>query len=557
MRSTLSLLGLLLLALAPAFLVTSPAAAQQVRDGIETRRIKPFILSRVDIVRQDVFDSTTGIPLITPLLDYIHILTKERVIRDEVFVDPGDTVTQHTIDEIERNLHALTIFSMIDFAVIPDSSEADEDVPHAVLKITTRDSWSTRVGGSYSKDNNQVSYGANVKEVNLFGYGHQLNIGADYTSLYDRGWRLTGSYTDPNIARTHLHFTGAAAFSKYEQSTAIGLGRAFYSDRVPVAYNAAISHFDGDDFFFLHSRPAGSPLTIHARRTDVFAWGAQSRGWPDLFRTSLAITFNKTERDSFPLLRYAFENSVGVFAGISSLGRTYARIWNADFHGRSEVPIGGMGSVTIGKISPINGGLDNVAYIGAEARKAIATDNLYAFAGVQAGTGVAKKEAAYTLERTFASGALGIDPGWLVARLEQTTVWRWPRYLFQPLDNGTGLRGYTRNALFGDNKFVGNLEYRLMPIFDLLMFQFGAAAFYDIGSVWDQGEQLGDLRFHSSAGFGIRVANRRGTIDKGLLRVDVAYNFDERRFAQIIISSSEAFDVFGTLDYRPPAPYVP
>jgi hypothetical protein len=535
------------------------ASAQDGPPGIETRRIEPFILDSVEIVRHDVFDSVATIPIITPILDYIHILTKESVVRNEIFVEQGDTVTQQTLDEIERNMRALSIFSVIDFQVIPDSSDEDDgEYRHASLRVITRDSWSTRLSATFEHDDDHNAYGVSVRETNLFGYAQQVGVGVDYTSINDRGWRYTGSYVDPNIAGSHLRLSSAVGVSDAEHSVAASLGLPYYTDRLPSAFNAMVGYFDGTDFFHFHTLPTDDPLAIHAIKTDLAGWYSISKISRDVFRTSFNVTFNRTQRDDPTSPRMAFENSVGAFFGISSLGRTFTRVRDADFHGESEVPVGGMGSVTLGKISPIYGGLDNAVYVGGEARKAMISDgDLYGFAMVQAGTAVAGRSAQFTLEHATLSGAYDIDPGWIVARLDQVNVWNWQRYLFQPLDNGNGLRGYPRNLLYGDNRMVLNAEYRLNPVMKILMFQIGAAAFYDVGSVWNQGEHLGDLKFHSSAGIGIRIANRRGEFDKGLLRVDLAYNFDTRRIAQVIISSQEAFDIFGTLDYRPPAPYVP
>jgi hemolysin activation/secretion protein len=102
-----------------------------------------------------------------------------------------------------------------------------------------------------------------------------------------------------------------------------------------------------------------------------------------------------------------------------------------------------------------------------------------------------------------------------------------------------------------------NAEYRLLPGFNILNFNFGAVAFYDIGAVWNQSQKLPQTRFHSSAGIGLRVSGGAGKIDQGLFRIDLAYNFDQRKLAQIIFSTQEAFDVFGSLDYQPPGPFVP
>jgi|GEM_PF-2529366 len=520
--------------------------------------VPAFILDSVQIITVDVFDSTNRIPLVGGLVEQFHARTRERVIRGELFFADGDTLSQIDLDELELNLRRLTIFSDIRFEVIPWKGEEEEEIPYSMLVIRTRDAWSLRFGVGYTKTEDVFSGYLSMREVNLFGLAKQVGVSASYSDFNDRGWLLGASYYNPNIFGTHVYLGGDGGFAGNQRFGSFYVGRPFFSDRTPYAFNSMASYYAGQEVFdFRYPDAEVASLADDARRTNLGGWYSIAGGRiGDVFRASLSVAYNRTIRHDLVDVHRAFENSVSIFGGISSHRRRYTRFVNADFDGERQVAIGAAGSISIGKIAPHSGGLDNIVYVGGDARQAWRSGNFYGFVAVEAGTGLAGKDARFTTERSEASSALLFDHGTLAARFEQSTVWNWPRYLYVPVDNANGLRGYPRLQHFGDNRLLFNFEYRAAPVFTIMMFDFGAVAFYDIGSAWKQSEQLTDVRFHSSAGLGLRISNAKGQIDKGLLRIDLAFNFEDRKIARLIISSEEAFDVFGTLDYRPPAPYV-
>ena len=88
------------------------------------------------------------------------------------------------------------------------------------------------------------------------------------------------------------------------------------------------------------------------------------------------------------------------------------------------------------------------------------------------------------------------------------------------------------------------------------MWEGGVTLFHDIAGYWNQGVPFSSVRFHNAAGLGLRIGNSEN-IDAGFLRVDFAWNFDRNEFGGISFDFTEAFDLFGTLDYRSPGPIRP
>lgn len=521
--------------------------------------LRPFILRQLVLDRHNVFDTNgRDLPLVAGLLNSLHVVTKEQVILHEVYLKVGDTVTQKKMDEIERNLRAIGIFQNVTLqAILTDTATSSKTLPRGDLSITTRDGWSTQLGFSINTGGNAQQYSLSLREVNLFGLSYQASVGGDYSSVNDRGWGINGTVGDPNIFGSHIQANGIFSLSKLDKLGTLSVGRPYFSDYSPWGFGTTLSYLDGIDYLYTHTQPVRA-IGIPLRTIDAGGWYGGSRGGDrDLFRWAVSLAYDRTTRDSLQGVRPAFENSVRAFAGIASLRRQFVRMQDVQYHGEVLAPVGAMGGAYIGKISPHNGGLDNVLYVGGEVRQAGGNQHLYGFAALQAGTGFVQKETQFTLLRVMANSVWRIGPGAFTGRFEQSTVWRWPRYIENTLDNLSGLRGYQVYGLVGDNRLLFNLEYSALPHWQLLFFKFGAAVFFDIGGIWDQSEKLSDTRFHSSAGLGLRITNLRVALGRGVIRIDFPYNFDQKQFTQVVFSTETPFDAFGVLDTPAPGAFLP
>ncbi len=559
----------------PAILALMPltARAQAVLEPAQRDTIRPFILDSIEISTGEVFDFHHGIlRTVGDVLNALHVVTHESVIRDEVFFEIGDTVDSHELTELERNLENSELYSEVDLQVIAYEGEEKYRYPYAILRITTRDAWSLRGTIGFDQYHDQPVYRVSGAEVNTFGTGDRVGLGVESSpGASERPWRISGSVFDPNIAGTFVRTGIGGAYSRLEQTGRIVVDRPYYADRAPFAFSTTAGYFTGDDPFYFDQGATTAEVLVPTSRFDAAGWySVRAGGNGDVFRTTAQVRVNSVTHpydSATPVgLTRAFDNTVGIYAGISSVRRRFVVFRDADFNGDQLVPIGGAGSVTLGGTFAFGQGTDNLFYIGAEASNAaLVYHRLYLYGHVAAGTGVepSTKRTRYTLETAQGGGLLLIRPGVLAARLSQTTVWNWPRYLFNPLDETDGLRGYAQLSHIGDNRIVGNLEYRLVPVVTLPLIEVGVTGFYDIGAVWNQGEHLSNAQFHSSIGPGIRIASSTSRFASGLFRLDIPFRLDGGRptfdgvVASISYSTSEFFTPFGDLEHRPPQPYRP
>lgn len=514
-----------------------------------------FVVDSVSTKALDLFEGETPWPIVGPVMDFFHARTRGGILQEEIWIRPGDTITPHDINEIQNRLRGLGAFAEIRTS-FDTTSQVHEDLPEGTLLVRTRDTWSILLYATYARSQDETTYALSLTDYNLLGTVNRLGIGTDYSSLGTRGHRYYGTYRNGNLFGTFHSLDASAVVGDHETSFFGQIALPVFTDRFRNAYAIAASSFDGARVAFPHGFRGTRSIDVPVTTTDGSAWFSRTNGARgDVFRWSLSTQFDRTRRDTLPEFARAFENTVGLFAGIASHRRRYVYVRDADFNGERQIPIGAYGSVSVGKISPHNNGKENLIYIGFDAGKSIISRDIYANADVAAGTGFRDRSTAFTTLRWALSGAWMTHPGALAVRVDQSTVWNWPRYL-AAFESGGLLRGYDRENISSDNKLVTALEYRLNPILRILAFDLGAVAFAETGGYWSQGERFGATRFHSAAGIGLRVGYAGSDFGKGLLRVDLAWNFDEQRWSKILIGTEEAFDVFGTLAFRPPGPYT-
>lgn len=526
----------------------------------------PFFLDSIRYHRIHIADTTSPYDLFARLTNAPHVLTKESVLRKgtQVTLELRDTLDAYALNEYEVYLRDLGVFGRIDFDVFQTSINRTQPnaVPKANVNVTTEDGWSLYAEPYYDPEDDRTAW--YLLEGNFLGYAKRVGIGGDLEGVGDSLWRGIFSYRDPALFGTAFRLDGNLLYSQPVSEVNLALERPFYSDRTPRAYGGSLHWADGDDrFFFRNPLPhdADDPFylsdTNRSARYGFDAWVGFSNRQQDVFRSSLAVAYNQLDLQSGTPYPQAFDNSASFFAGISSLRRKYVRLKDYEFTGTKLVPIGAQGRISIGKISPVNSGLDNVIYVGADVRQSVLWGDFYGFIAGGGGTGIQKRESQYIMQFLTASGATPLGPGVLASRISQSTVWRWPRYVLLSIaEVEGGVRGYDYLDAFGDNRILANVEYRLFPLLGLGLWDLGVAGFYDIGGVWDQGQSFSKAQFHSGAGLGLRLG-KSGGIDAGFVRVDFAWNFDEQKFGGISFGIEESFNVFGKLEYTPPGPYIP
>lgn len=170
--------------LAEEHLVVDPAP-----DG---KRIRKIIIVRRDVLAEDE-------PFPT-FLNAFHWLTHESTVARELLFHAGEPWDQSRVDESERNLRALVIFSIARVVPVQTGEEGAVDA-----LVFTRDLWSLRLETSFQVTDGLVNrLFAQVIERNFMGANTQVALRFE---LLPKTWTLGEVFSAPRIAGGDLSFS--------------------------------------------------------------------------------------------------------------------------------------------------------------------------------------------------------------------------------------------------------------------------------------------------------------------------------------------------------------
>ena len=513
-------------------------------------------INNIFIEKKEVFDSTQSDWFFAAnLANSLHYTTRDYIIEDELLFFEDDTLDKEKIYETVRNLRGMGIFT--DVAARVDSiDERNYDVI-----ITTQDRWSTLPVFIFGTGGNTTNIGGGIEELNLLGTGTHVRFEAYNRSENNIGLQGGFFLNQYRLIRTEYYFDFGIIANKYRTDEALVFGLPFRNLESPWSYGLSAINSYGRDFLYKPLNGTEPDLNeknyelmpFHTR--DVYLW--LSRSWlkNDRVFASVLVQANDVNRGR-PEFERAFDNSGKFLVSFSSVAEDYFQTSMLNTYQKEDVPIGGWGAATLGKIFPIGSKGESYYYIAGQGEKSYMLGNLYLFGQVTGSSAFSMGSGYYTYQEFLGKTFYRFNKNLLIAtRMRQQTVWNWSKLRQLILDNDGGLRGYEANKLAGDNRFVVNTEFRIFPDWQVWIFKLSGALFWDIGTVWEQDIKLYNTKWHNSAGVGIRFFNTKATGDDSIFRLDFAFNFDERRFGAIIFTTDQLFSVFERHRYKLPQVY--
>ena len=516
--------------------------------------ICPALSQEVDstsIEVRSLLESSTHSSSLTSLVNSLHVNTNPAVIQRIIARTAlqGDTLHARFPEELERNLREL----------VPFRSYVQEIRGDSVITVSVAESWSLLPELLHQRGNPLELL--ILKEHNLIGTAKSISLGSDIDPVSSGSRRYLAGFSDPELFNTPLRLSTTVVGSQDQLSIRLSLQRPFHSDFVPIVYGLNGMVRDGDGVYYSGDpgRRTGefTADTLQESQLDVVGWIGTGSTTDDLFVGGGAVHINQHSSNSRSPRERAFANTIGLFAGIQSLRREYDLFEDFDGRGDRFEPSGGMGRVSIGKFISAGGGNDDLLYLGAGAAQSIGGARSFVHFRIDAGTALRDKETELTLLRGGSSGGFRLGPGLLAYSAEVEVVWRWQRYLFSPAaDSDIPFRGYSDLDVFGDNHLAASFEYRILPGFELGPWEVSGTLFHDVAGYWNLGNDFSKTVFHHALGAGIRLGHADGPA-RPLFRIDFPYNVDQGRFTGVALGMSEAFDLFGSLEYAPPGPVLP
>lgn len=395
--------------------------------------------------------------------------TFDRIIREKVFLLPGDVYSQARLLQSYQNIQSLGFFEapMAPPAVEPQES-GDVDIVFKVAEKNTGSvQFGTAVGGGVG-----LSGFLGYDQPNLFGQAKAGNIRWDFG-------RWINSFT--------LSFTDPALF----QSTVSG----------------SISLFNSTDRFFQFATGRRRRAGFSTRFGVPFPGSLRTRVFVgySLSRTSYELFQNVDDRSLFGL-------PPGTLSSIS-VGVTRRTLNHPLF------PTSGSMQTWTGELNggPLGGAGDFIKHT-AEAQWMIPVGGLggdgSSPGGVQFALGIGVKGGALFGDvsrfpfESFWMG--GVQFGQSLRGYDETSItpvgWRAERQ-----------QGFRQIDRLGDAYFSSTAELKAV-----INSNIGLAAFFDAGSLWEDPAHVNTSRLYRGAGFGVQLVTPFGPIG-----LDYAYGFDK------------------------------
>ncbi len=513
------------------------------------------VVSSIRVERINVFDPSVPGENWWPfrIADKIHVVTRERVVRDELLFAPGDRLSPLKALESERNLRANYPFRRAEIAQIPKADGTVEAL------VRTQDSWSLNptIGIGTSGGKHTASYG--LEENNLLGYGKSLSYRhsqGNSTSGNQRSDSL--ALGDPRFLGTRLNLGGNYARTQDGNSYGVNLARPFYSLDTPAAVSASwtlensvgTQVRDASEYskFFERRRVVDAAYGVRLNEDRWFVQRLEAGWYEDKADFATTTVSPGTAPGALPADRHLSGPTIGYS-------------WTQpDYHKETYID-------RMERVEDFNLGNELRVRTGYMARGTGSDQDRWIF-NASDSQGLRLGGQSFALASVGVSGRL-FNNRWENGLAAASVNFYWKNYFWGRgrtlvfhaeavqgrrldlenqiiLGGSTGLRGYKNDSFTGGRAVVANVEDRFFFAREWFhLVRFGGAVFLESGSVVPEGSGFSVPRFHSDLGAGLRAASTRST-SGGVVRFDVAYalNGGPGRGSRFVVSlrGGQAFE---------------
>lgn len=536
-------LVLLLAAVLPAV-----AVAQEEEPGpLDPQRLEDegVIIGSIVMVREDVFDLSDPKEnnWLYRMANKLHIVTRERVIEQQLLFDEGEAFSKRLAEESERILRRNKY--LYDAWITPLNRE-DGTVD---LEIRTRDVWTLKPGFSFARSGGENRTLIKLEELNLFGWGQKVLVARSEDA--DRESTLF-TFRDNNLGRSWAQLGVQFADSSDGHWNELSLIRPFYA--LDSRWSAGFRGSDFDIERRLYDLGEKAAEFRHEREY-LTAFGGWSTGlqdgWVRRYTAGLAYdnnTFSEVPDPEYPPAIPADRELVYPYFGIEILQDQFETAENREQIKRTEdFLVGTRFAATLGWSDESFGADRDAALYWLSAGHTIGDIGKSAVLLDASGSGRIE-------DGDAVNSLLSVSARWYNQQSDKrlffaTLSGTWGRSLDldNPVELGgdTGLRGYPLRYQSGDSKVLMTVEQRYFwDWYPFRLVRVGGAIFADAGRVWGDhpigGENLGWL---TDVGFGLRLApTRTGT--RSIIHIDLAFPLngdDSIDSVQFVIESKKSF----------------
>lgn len=480
---------------------------------------------QIEIVRRNVFDdhSETSDHFIFKYANKFHIVTRERIIRQELLFHEGEPFDLEMLEQSLRNIRTLQFIGEASYITRQVGNDSID------VEIITEDLWTTTAGISGEGGGGRYIVGAYASEGNLAGLGLGIDANVQFTTDEDNGYSLF--FADRRFFGTRLFTQLLVANLAYSDQLSFAVTKPFYSQATRWSFGGSVNDQSARPRIF-HE---GSEIFRY--RHDYTSLGfSVMRAFGQYTRMEPGLTIAYYTSDYSPLPEYGMSSIIPHDESFGGPGATMKLSTYRYFTGRYLDEFGTTEDLTehltldLGATwsGPTFSGDYEATYLSVRLG-AFGRPFRGAYFGVKNSysnyfTGQGRERISNDLESI---AYLKPGPEHLLAlRLLSRFAWRQlPDYQLV-LGGINGLRGYPDRYFEGTKLALCNLEYRYFSPIEILTVGLGAAAFFDAGYVWNSGQKF-DLRdLKRDVGIGLRLGLTKSSTAR-TIRLDLARALDQ------------------------------
>ncbi|MFH1283397.1 MAG: hypothetical protein ABII27_07010 [bacterium] len=461
------------------------------------------------------------------IINKLHIVTRDRIIRRELLFRTGDELDRNVIAETERRLRSFSFIRVADINL----EHAENNKMNAV--VYTQDSWTTEPQISIGGGGGKARYAFGVEEKNFLGLGKEL--GLFYANDENDSISRQLFYNDPHFLPGHWKLE--SFFSNIDEGSMnmISVLRPYYKLDTNWAADVNWVNNNVEEDIYLNNETIAS-FSHAGYKTEVSASNNIYTGNLTAYRAGLGFNnetnnFYGLESASITALPGNYEIK-GPLVSFQRLHYDYIKVKNVntfmkdeDYNLGQDIKIKYVyGSEDFGiekDASYISLKNSNGLYFGKEnfLLAELKANGLYL--DKKPRNLVAESKISY-YNRIFSNQTLGLNMTGIFGKnldINNQVV----------LGGLNGLRGYPAREFTGNKGLLFSLEDRIFWAEEYLsIVGVGGVVFFDSGFAWDKGESISISDLKSDIGFGFRFALPR-SCEAIVFRLDFAYALDKVR----------------------------
>lgn len=477
-------------------------------------------IRNITIQRLDVFGTNINNPAsedmkkVENILNKTHGNTNEKIIRNNLLFEEGDTISPLTLSDNERILRQLSYIDDARIIIIPVSEDEVD------ILVLTKDVYS--IGGTF--DFKGIKKGSvSLFDRNIFGMGHELGVEIPFDADSVDSPGFGAHYLIDNLFKTFInlnifYFNGLgrnsygfildrnliSAASKY--AGGISVRRMYTTEDLDTLPSPEPLKYNLQDYWFERS------FLIDKDAVSRIIFGVRYKN-NNVFERPFILP------DSY----YQYQD-YRIFLGSAafSLQKYYKAnlIYN---YGRTEdIPYGGLFKLTVGREK---NEFRNRTYLGAEISIGQSTKSIgYFYGSVASGSflsGKQTEQGILSLKMNYVSNivSLGKHMNRNFIYLDYTRGFdrNTDEYLF--FNRGNGFSGFKNDSINGKKRLSVSLESVLFSPLNLYGFRFAFFGFADLSFLSGTNEVIRDGYHLASIGVGLRIRNDNMVFNTFQLRV--------------------------------------